>query len=133
MQLDGTDLLVKIGSTVIAALTSNDLSFERDMIETTNKDSDRFKTFIPGERGWSITAEALNDPTGQLNEEEIIDLLLEGTKSTVYWGGTGAGDVYYSGDGYIQSVQLAGPKNEAASYSITIQGTGPITKATVGS
>jgi len=131
--IDGTKLLIKIGGNVVTALTSNNMSNEVDMIETTSKDSDGHKTFIAGEDTGTFDIEALNDPSGTQNEEDIIDALLAKVPVTVYWGGIEVGDVYWTASALIQSVTCNGPKNEVASYSATLQRTGAITKATVAS
>lgn len=127
--LDGTVLVVQVGGVQIGALISNSFNAAADMIEASTKDSAGAKEYISGEFGWGMSVEALYDPAASEGFSEALGYIKAGTELDLYWGGITAGDAYFAGAGLCASVDLSGPKNEAASYSLEIQGTGGISEA----
>lgn len=126
--LNGDVLVLKVDGTQLGALLSNSFNVASDMIDATTKDSAGAKEFIPGEYGWGMGFESLYDPTVTEGFSEAVGYIKGGTELDVYWGSVTAGGAFWNGNGYISSVDLSGPKNEAGSYSGEIQGTGVITE-----
>ena len=126
---NGDILVMKIAGVQIGALLSNSFNASKDMLEATSKDSGGAKEFIPGEYGWGMSFESLYDDD-EVTEgfSEGLGYITAGTTLDVYWGSTVTGSAYFSGAGYLTSVDLSGPKNETASYSGEIQGSAGITE-----
>ena len=132
-KLDGYDILVQTGGVAVVGQTGTSLDFVADMIDITTKDSNKFKEYLAGEKGGTITIDGLYDvDTGANNTEDVFASLLAGTEVTWKWGKYAtAGDKYFTGSGLISSLNMGGPKNEAATYSMTIQVTGEFEIVTV--
>ena len=132
-KLDGYDILVQTGGVTVVGQTGAGLYFLADMIDVTTKDSNKFKEYLAGEKGGTITVDGLYDVTGGTNNtEDVFDDLIAGTEVTWKWGQFAtAGEKYFTGSGFISSLNMSGPKNEASTYSITIQVTGEFEIVTV--
>lgn len=126
---NGDVLVLQVGGTQLGALLSNSFNAAADMLDATTKDSSGAKEYISGEYGWGMSFEALYDPSASEGFSEALGYVKAGTSLDVYWGGTTASDPYFNGSAYMSSVDLSGPKNEVASYSGELQGTGAIVEA----
>jgi len=124
----GDVLIIKVAGTQIGGLLSNSFNVAADMIEITTKDSGGAKEYTPGEYGWGMSAESLFDNADSEGFSEAVGYVTGGTSLDLYWGDTTAAAAYWAGSGYASSVEISGPKNEAASYSLDIQGTGTISE-----
>lgn len=122
-------MVIEIGGAQIGALISNSFNAAADMLEATSKDSGGAKEYVAGEYGWGMSIEALYDPAATEGFSEALGYIKAGTELDVYWGGTTTGDAYFAGSALCASVDLSGPKNEIASYSMELQGTGGITES----
>ena len=123
---NGNVLILQIGDVQLGALLSNSFNASADMIDATTKDSAGAKEYISGEYGWGMSFEALYDPAATEGFSEALGYIKAGTSLDVYWGGVTAADPYFNGSALMASVDLSGPKNEVASYSAEVQGTGVI-------
>jgi hypothetical protein len=119
---NGDVVILQIGGVQIGALVSNSQNMSADMLDKTNKDTPGIKQYDAGEDGWTLSVEALWDPAATEGFSEALGYLKAGTEITVTHGITGTS--VQQGTGLIASIDVAGPKNEIASYSLEIQGTG---------
>lgn len=139
MATNGSGWRILVGGTTVAdkivCETSAGLDINQDTIEVTCKDS-IWKAYLGGERGWSMPFEAVKDETAGSTQADMIDNIV----------GSGVGgelDVAlvqiandaivqgFSGKAIISSLSIGGPKNEAATISGTLQGTGTLAKMTI--
>ena len=60
-KLDGYDILVQTGGVAVVGQTGTSLDFVADMIDITTKDSNKFKEYLAGEKGGTITIDGLYD------------------------------------------------------------------------
>ena len=117
-------------STYIAVgeLTSWSIEEAGEAIEVTTMGTHNYKQFIPGNYGWSGSAEAFwaDDNAAQ----ESIETALTGGDSTFYGKfypiGTSSGD-YWSGVIIITGVSFSGGINAAVGFSFSFQGHGALT------
>jgi predicted secreted protein len=121
MTENGTDIVFKANGELYAGQTSADLSIERDMIETTNKTTGKYKKFIPGKINTTIDVEGIVKLGETSGAEDLLSDLKADTAVTVYWGGNESGETYYECSGYISSVSISAPDNDAATGSVSIQ------------
>lgn len=126
---NGDVLILQVEGTQVGGLLSNSFNAAADMLDATTKDSSGAKEYIPGEYGWGMSFESLYDPAASEGFSEALGYIKAGTQLTCYWGSTTATEAYWAGEGYMSSVDLSGPKNEVASYSGEIQGSGGITES----
>jgi TP901-1 family phage major tail protein len=127
----GKYLVVTVGSNAYTALRSSTFEMAADMIDVTTADSTGgWKEYLAGEKGGTISIEGLYDTSATEGFEEAADDLISGAVATFKYGETESGTTYWTGSGLISSVSITGDKNDGASYSLTIQLTGAVTKAT---
>lgn len=132
-KLDGKDMILKIGTTVIAGRTTGSINFTADMLDATTADSVNFKEFIAGEKNATLSVGGLYDPAAAEGADEAVAYLIAGTSVTWYYGGVVAGQHYWTGSALISSVSIQGDKNTLSAYTIELQNTGEVSVATVAS
>jgi predicted secreted protein len=128
-KMNGSLIVLSIDGDKIIGLTSNNLDFTADEIETTAKDSTgRWKEFIQGEKGGTIAFEARYDDqegAGELNFGKLFAAFNTGAAFDVIFGESGAGNSVISAEGFLTAISWAAPQNEAAGVTGTIRLTGP--------
>jgi predicted secreted protein len=135
---NGTNLVVLVGSEVIAHATSCSLSVSADLPDATTKQSGGWAEEIPGLRSWSLTTDGLAtvEPTGTNYVVGDIFSALNGrtklaVKFTTANGSTAiAGDLYWEGDAYVESIDMTGDMESPVTYSVSFTGTGDLTQGT---
>ncbi len=115
--------------------TSSSIDYTDAVIETTSKDSNSVAEFLSGRKTYTITVDGLidysTDSATSLNTVELFDLVQSG--GSLFWAASGdetvgTGKVTYSGEALITSFNQTGGSDETATYSLSLQGTGVITK-----
>ena len=123
----GKEGVVKAGGTAVGELTSFTLETTGDVVEDTAL-SDATKSFITGRTSFSGTLEMHYDETDSpqqtLTAGSSISFILlpEGNTS---------GDEKFSGSGIITGMSVNNAMDGIVSRSVTFQGTGALTRATV--
>jgi len=137
MASNGSHWLLLVGGSTIAdkivCETSASIDLTKDTIEVTCKDS-TWKAYLSGEKSWSCPFEAIKDETAGSTQADIIDNIIgTGAEVDVALVYAPAGTIVsgYSGKAIVSSVTISGGKNEAATISGTLQGTGTLVKMTV--
>lgn len=130
---NGTKVVLKLGGLLLVGETTSSQSFTRDMIETTNKHStNQSKTFIPGEKGSTLSVSGLYDPDAVgYGFSEAYAAWDAGTLIPFINGGTEVSDTIYTGNGYISSLTKDSPQNDKSTFSIELQVTGEVTEGVV--
>jgi predicted secreted protein len=124
-KIDGYDVLLTIGEQTLLGQTSTGADFAADMIDITTKDSNKFKEFLAGEKGATITVDTLFDVEGEeVDTAAIFAAYLAGTEVEFQLGDREEDSWYFEGQAHISGLNFNFSKNEAASNSITLQTTG---------
>jgi hypothetical protein len=118
----GDLIILQVGGVQLGALVGNNYNEFADMLDKSNKDTPGVKQYEAGEDGWTLSVEALYDPAATEGFSEALGYLKAGTEVTVLHGDPN--DVSWTGQAFISSIDLSGPKNEISSYSLELQGTG---------
>lgn len=119
--------------TAIACATSASISFEKEMRETTCKESGDYRTYLPSFMNGTMSFSGLfaYDATNY-SAEDIYTDLAAGTSITVRFSTENTGDIYWSASGYVTSLSIeSGQNGENVTYSGSIQLTGTISTGTV--
>jgi predicted secreted protein len=136
---NGTNLVVLVGSEVVAHSTSCSLSVSVDLPDSTTKSSQGWADQIGGLKSWSLTTDGLAtvDPTGATYiVGDIFTALAARTAVTVKFTtvSTGstviAGDLVWSGLAFIESLDVTADMESPATYSVSFTGTGVLTQGT---
>lgn len=125
---NGTNILIKLNSTVIPGKLDSSLLFNTDDIELSSASntyesvysggriqreaSGEFNLELAGTNGWSDLWDAHND----------ADLL------PFIYGGTDTGDLIYAGYLYIRDLEDDDPDNDRSTVTLSLRVTGDLTK-----
>jgi len=132
--INGTDLIVKIGTDTVAYATSCSLELSADEIDQTSKDSGGWKDIASGLRSWNISCDALyvNNAAAATTEgfPELTTALIARTAVTVHFTFVtpATGDYVYEGSAILSSLSLSTGVEDQATYSATFNGTGALTQ-----
>lgn len=137
MATNGSHWLLLVGGVTIAdkilCQTSASVDITQDTIEVTCKDT-VWKSYLSGEKGWTMPFEAIKDETASSVQSEIIENIL-GTGGeldvALVYAPSGTIVSGWSGKAIVSGVSISAPKNEAPTVSGTLQGTGALTKMTI--
>ena len=140
---NGTNLVVLVGTEVVAHSTSCSLTVSADLPDATTKSSGGWADQIAGLRSWSLTTDGLTtvEPTGTnyvvgdifsaLNGRGVVTVKFTTVDNSTVGGVTPVtGDVIYSGSAFIESVDMTADMENPVTYSVSFKGTGPLTIAT---
>ena len=125
---NGTNVVVKIGSTLVNAVLTNSYDLGIDMIDVTTKDSAGNKEYIAGESDVTAQLEGNYDPDATYSFEQLHTAALAKTAVTVLYGLNESGATAYQFSALISNVTLTGNKNEAGGWTASIQRTGGTTE-----
>jgi predicted secreted protein len=135
---NGTNLVVLVGTEVVAHSTSCSLSVSVDLPDSTTKSSQGWADQIGGLKSWSLTTDGLAtvDPTGASYVVGDIftalkDRVAVQVKFTTVTGSTPVvGDLIWSGSAFIESLDITADMESPATYSVSFTGQGQLTQAT---
>lgn len=127
---NGTNLVLEVEGNVIGHTTSCSLSLSMDTPEATTKDSGGFSEYIGGVRGGEISFEGLVAYDDTTNAVEMADYLLNRTQITCVFGTQEVGDVIYTAEAFLSSVEVSAEMEAAVTYSGSLTITGSIVKST---
>ena len=134
--VNATDVVLKIdvaaGSSYVKLLhaTSASLSVNREMIDSTTKDSSGWSESLPGLKSWELSGDGFVDfatDAGLEADELIAEMISASPEVTVQFGISGTRT--YTGSAFITSVSLDAGVEENATYSISLTGTSTLTEA----
>ena len=136
--LNGTDLKVYDGSTLIAYATNATININHSPRSISNKESGGWEENMEGMRNWDISVDAMyawltatGDPIGGKTLSELFTSYIDTrAKMSVTFGVTtsGTADTKYTGDVWMTSASLTAPLEDSATYSASFQGTGQLTQ-----
>lgn len=119
---------------LVACATSGSFSGSMEVLDATTKDNDGQREILTGGLSWTMTAEGMvqydlaNTVTGNI---DLFTIWSGKTKVRLAWTNAATGDYMYYGNAFITSYEETAGLNEIASYSVTFEGDGSITKAVV--
>lgn len=121
----------------VAGSTSCTINRGLETPEATTKDSSGNAEHIGGKRGWDVSFDGLADFASSLDLaqgsyasiQDLFDYLDGRTAIKVAIGVPGAGEAYFYGDSFVNSLTLTADMENPVTYSGTLQGTGALTKA----
>jgi predicted secreted protein len=134
---NGTNLVVLVGTEVVAHSTSCSLSVSADLPDATTKSSGGWAEQIAGLRSWSLTTDGLAtvEPTGTNYVVGDIFSALNGrqtvtVKFTTVSGSTPVnGDLIWYGSAFVESLDITADMESPATYSVSFTGQGQLTQA----
>jgi len=130
----GYKIVLQFDSKTLVGYKTHSMDMEADMAEaTTGASTNQWKEWQPMFKGAEFSVEGLYDTTAGSNKtmDDVLDLLRAGTQFTAKYGGTVAGDVYYSVSAYIKHVHQGADMSNLADFVVDVVADGEPTKGTV--
>ncbi len=133
--MNGTTIVLSIkdadGGTYspIGHATSSSISYSLDTPDATSKDSSGYREVIAGVRSLDMSFDgfvAYDDPT---SIEELMVFINNRTKVNCKFATAITGDVVYSCDGFLTSIDYTADSESPVTYSGTFSSTGSVTTA----
>lgn len=117
---------VKIGAVTVAEVKSWKLDIEVDLPESTNFDTNGWRTYVSGLKGWAGSFElewkVSTDPTGQ---KALQDAALGGTTAALVLDVNGTNN--YAGTAFIKKQGIETPVDGIVTGTFDYQGTAALT------
>lgn len=127
-KVKGNALLIYKDGVAIACTTEASLNYVNERIEVTCKDNDGAKQYILGGSDWSFTVGGIFQ-FDNVGIDDLSDMALDKDTAVIRFGTDVVGDFYFQGTCIVTNLGVNAPLNASATYTATLQGTGPITKA----
>jgi len=123
MAVNGSNIIVCIGSQPIAATRSNELEVENEIIEISSPNSGAWRDFLAGRKEWSINTDFLVTDEGDtadrvLTVGSVVELYIRKT------GTNGTDDVYLSGEAICTKCKITARRSGIISGSFVFRGKG---------
>ena len=129
--LNGTIAKIQVAGVTVAHLTSNSLTFDMATRDASSKDSSGWKQSLEGQRSFSGSGEGFFAEDASYGFTDLYDAYVTRDAVVVTWTTDVAGDVEYSGSCFITSLGRTDGLEESSTFSVSFEGTGAVTKATV--
>lgn len=105
------------------------ISATQDTIETVDKDSLSWKTFITGDRSWTVSGSANLDWSATENVSDFFADFIAGAEIAIDVGSS-AEPKFYSGNGLLTSWGLEAQRNALSTFTFELQGSGALAEGT---
>lgn len=128
---NGRILVLELDGIPIAAETSCEISWSRDMIDITNKASNSNREIMPGLKSASLSVEALIDFAATHGGHTFATALNNGTAMTFVLGDGVAGQTEFTGTCYAGDFTMSAANEDVVTWSGTLEITGAITIQTI--
>lgn len=130
--IQGLNMRIKVDTKEIFHEVDANLSMSTDFKEVASKDT-AGKLVTPGAQSWSLSCNALleNDGTTKEDLKTLSDKWKAKSVHAVTFTTGTSGDVIYSGNAYIESVEVSSPNEEGVNVSYNLRGDGDLTIAAV--
>jgi len=134
--MNATDVLIQFSTdgvtySEVGRCTSASLSVSMETRDTSNKDSAGWRELLEGQKSWSLSGDGLvtYNITGADGYSDLWGYLTGRTKLYVKFGSTSTDEKYYSGQGYLTSLDQEAGMEDNVTYSFSFEGTAALTEA----
>jgi predicted secreted protein len=125
-RINGTDLILTVATNAVAHTTSASLNIEMATIDVSSKDDSGNQNVIGGQKSSTIDFEGLTDfASSGYGIDDLFDLL--DNRTEVAWILGVSGGANFTGSGFITSLTLDAPMEDASTYSGSITVTDGVT------
>jgi len=129
--LNGTIAKIQVAGVTVAHLTSNSLTFDMATRDASTKDSAGWKESLEGQRSFSGSGEGFFAEDATYGFDELYEAFILRNSVVVTWTTDIVGDNEWSGSCFITSLGRTDGLEESSTFSVSFEGTGAVTKATV--
>ena len=125
-KIKGLEVLLYVGSNVVAGQRGASLSMSADDIDITDKTTEGYKAFLAGLKEWSISCDGLVC-VGDAGYDALVDAFLNAEEVQVQLKNE-AGTFGYQGTVSIASMDFDAQYDDALTYSCELRGASALTK-----
>lgn len=128
--LNASALLIYLGGSLVAHTTDINFKLDNALVDATTRNSGGWKETIAGLRSWSLTVSgviAFDDTTGWMT---FVQGIANRSLFVVKFSTGITGDYYFTGNARIMATGAAAKMEATATFTGTIDGTGPLTIGT---
>ena len=134
--MNATDVLIQFSTdgvtySEVGRCTSASLSVSMETRDSSNKDSAGWRELLEGQKSWSLSGDGLvtYNITGADGYSDLWGYLTGRTKLYVKFGSTTTDEKYYSGQGFLTSLDQEAGMEDNVTYSFSFEGTAALTEA----
>ena len=135
--MNATDVLIEFSTdgvtySEVGRCTSASLSVSMETRDTSNKDSAGWRELLEGQKSWSLSGDGLvtYNIASADGYSDLWGYLTARTKLYVKFGSTTTDEKYYSGQGFLTSLDQEAGMEDNVTYSFSFEGTAALTEAT---
>ena len=134
--MNATDVLIQFSTdgvtySEVGRCTSASLSVSMETRDTSNKDSAGWRELLEGQKSWSLSGDGLvtYNIASADGYSDLWGYLTGRTKLYVKFGSTTTDEKYYSGQGFLTSLDQEAGMEDNVTYSFSFEGTAALTEA----
>ena len=135
--MNATDVLIQFSTDdvtydEVGRMTNASLSISMETRDTSTKDSAGWRELLEGQKSWSLSGDGLvvYSLTSADGFADLFGYLGNRTNLYVKFGSTASGEKYYSGRGFVTSLDQEAGLEDNVTFSFSFEGTGVLTEAT---
>ena len=135
--MNATDVLIQFSTdgvtySEVGRCTSASLSVSMETRDTSNKDSAGWRELLEGQKSWSLSGDGLvtYNIASADGYSDLWGYLTARTKLYVKFCSTTTDEKYYSGQGFLTSLDQEAGMEDNVTYSFSFEGTAALTEAT---
>ena len=135
--MNATDVLIQFSTdgvtySEVGRCTSASLSVSMETRDTSNKDSAGWRELLEGQKSWSLSGDGLvtYNIASADGYSDLWGYLTARTKLYVKFGSTTTDEKYYSGQGFLTSLDQEAGMEDNVTYSFSFEGTAALSEAT---
>ena len=135
--MNATDVLIQFSTdgvtySEVGRCTSASLSVSMETRDTSNKDSAGWRELLEGQKSWSLSGDGLvtYNIASADGYSDLWGYLTARSKLYVKFGSTTTDEKYYSGQGFLTSLDQEAGMEDNVTYSFSFEGTAALTEAT---
>ena len=133
--MNATDVLIQFSTDgvtydEVGRMTNASLSISMETRDTSTKDSAGWRELLEGQKSWSLSGDGLvvYSLAGAEGFTDLFGYLGGRTNLYVKFGSTASGEKYYSGRGFVTSLDQEAGVEDNVTFSFSFEGTGVLTE-----
>lgn len=124
----GRNLLLYLNGNAIANSKSANLSINANLVDATTKDSAGWMEYeAAGNKGATLSSDALLALDASYTADDIHTLLANGTTVTWRYSTNTSGDKYWTGSAKVADLSITANDGDIVGFSLTLNVTGAVT------
>lgn len=131
--LSGIDMLLKVGAIAIGCAQKIDVDVKTKTSSAVCRASGGWEESVAGAHSWTASTDGLmriatgTDAATNVTAANLLQLEVSRTVVAISFGSPTVGDSIISGNAIITGVKISAGLDGAATFTVSFQGTGPLT------